>query len=477
MKIYERDIMTMVSESIRRILSEAISAEDAYERFYKGKIGENIWNALMDGVQVMTPFHKAVIDVLIKSSIDPKGNENIAMLANRAWSRSVKGQQFLTNIAKEGYGDVFEDSVSLLFFLKSFCKKTLYSEAEYIGNGLVKLYDGEKWMVTCTTSYSASKKYYGDTHWCTASDIFGQYNGFEMFQDYTTSAEDGILVQFVNKEDREKSYQASFTEMQISLICDFNDKQINADDFNEAIHPEKEEIFKAISDNYSDLVEETEKMVDEERDYWEFKLKNFLKKNSGTGVRALFSRDAIDEAVSIINNNSWDYLGEVRDYSSFRIDYIKYHYNAKIFVVKYQPTYNIPADENPFFDKKTCSILDVMCREIGTFNKTRMVLIFKDGEERPEIIGDYESNRPREEFGRFILLGNSGVFKVIDAINLETVLSFPTRCSSNYLRNNGSTDFNCKVLSDNVTYDNDDSYYVYRNGTITHNGKVIYPIK
>ena len=42
MKIYERDIMTMVSESIQRILSEAISAEDAYERFYKGKVDERV---------------------------------------------------------------------------------------------------------------------------------------------------------------------------------------------------------------------------------------------------------------------------------------------------------------------------------------------------------------------------------------------------------------------------------------------------
>lgn len=52
-------------------------------------------------------------------------------------------------------------------------KTGIISKKDWAKKGLIKIAEDDAWIVTCTTNYEASKHYFGDTPWCTASDENG----------------------------------------------------------------------------------------------------------------------------------------------------------------------------------------------------------------------------------------------------------------------------------------------------------------
>lgn len=310
MKISESEIQEMAKACVGRLITE-ISTVDAYERFYKGKVSDSVWNTLMSGVTNMTPFHKAVLDIIVKNGGEYSAF-TLATHAAEAWNKSIKGQQFLTNIAKDGY-KVFDDGTALDEFLIRFINKKYYSEAEYIDNGLVKLYEDEQWLITCTTSYSASKKHYGDTHWCTASDIFGRYNGFDMFKSYVLDDSDAILIQFANKSDRTLTFQAEYRGKEgFGTICDYYDKTMDGYDVQRRLLntgesvEEVREIYDTMDENFDSLYRQTRRTVSEEEDYWKFKIEARIKKLLPKAKELINSQSVVEHILEMLKKHDYN---------------------------------------------------------------------------------------------------------------------------------------------------------------------------
>ena len=279
------------------LLTEA-TVNDVYEKYYKDIIPEEIWNTLTNGETYITPFHTKIANILakdIKTKLAKNDTDwilserditytrcmNIARLANEAWNSSDYAKQFLTNTAKEEHYMYNIDG--LRFFLQRVAKIKKMTLNNYIANGLVKVYEDNNLLVTCTTSYSASHHFFADSHWCTASDIGGEWNGFSMFYNYI---DNGILVQFVNKENREKSYQVNIIDYNVrentepSTICNFLDKECTFDDIkNEFGDWIATEGLNAAMSKFYELFEETNKNVEQEKLYYDFKNHLFVRKN------------------------------------------------------------------------------------------------------------------------------------------------------------------------------------------------------
>ena len=146
-------------------------------------------------------------------------------------------------------------------------------------------YNDDNVCVTCTKSYAASVKNFGRSHWCTASDQFGEYDGFEMFKNYTR---DGILVQFYCKQDEDHSFQVQYVQMGRKIvpgaICDWEDDTMDVESVEKmlaAYNVSYKNIMKTVRANFKRLRAETLELRKDEEIYWSRKrderVKNILK--------------------------------------------------------------------------------------------------------------------------------------------------------------------------------------------------------
>ena len=139
----------MVNECLRRVMLTEIKMEDAYNRFYS-QIPKELWTCLTVGAPNMTPFHKRIADMMLKSQNPGK----LAALASTVWNMSQTAQQFLVNSAKEGYKP-YESEGELRDFLNDIIKNNResgfkkFSENEFLQDGLVKLYEDDNCLITC----------------------------------------------------------------------------------------------------------------------------------------------------------------------------------------------------------------------------------------------------------------------------------------------------------------------------------------
>ena len=282
MKLDTRDIKTMVLECIERFifLNEA-KASDVYNRFYADSIPQEMWVEMTKGTENITPFHRKVADIIKKAWANSGKNQydkayfmKLCRLTQEAWNSSQTARQFLTNAAKEDYYKLTYE------YLEAFLKQVMiaknYSENEFIDNGLYKLYEDDDLLVTVTLSYSASHKHYGDSHWCTASDIAGNYNGFEMFKNYTTGENPddeelaNLLLQFVDKHDRYNSYQVQTDGPEdVGQICDFMDNSTELWYVGNRFGSAKiERVFEMLKPVYNELSRLTSEYVASEDGYY-----------------------------------------------------------------------------------------------------------------------------------------------------------------------------------------------------------------
>ena len=194
MKLNKQDIKEMAVSCVKLLL-EAITTQDAYGRFYAEYIPENTWKTLISGTTNMTPFHKKIADAIVKNTkINTKNGDKkwatfsqavdaCAKLAATCWNNE-KARNFLLNSAMEDY-PVYSSSLSnIRDFLTGISQGERFSENEFLTDSLYLAYEDETLKVTVTLSYTASHTNYGDSHWCTASDPGGRWNGYYMFCDY-----------------------------------------------------------------------------------------------------------------------------------------------------------------------------------------------------------------------------------------------------------------------------------------------------
>ena len=302
----------MVSEAInrlggRRLLSE-ITAVDAYTRFYKGKISPEVYQMLMSGTTNMTPFHKIALDFLTNKETENKyftEEGDFAKTIGDLWCKlTPEGRQFLIKSC-EGDPSSSKNFESFSYLVRIAAKMKMFSEKQYRNSGLEVLYKKGNLSVTCTKSYSSSCHFYGKSHWCTASDMFGRYDGHQMFKEYTIECWNGrgILVQFYN--GGENSYQVQYLvesngDLKVGQCCNWEDSTANIDNIDNMLAGygvTYEEIFtNYIRPNSLRLVEETEELTMDEDNYYNIKRTERLNKIFGGIDRNTTSKQADDFA-------------------------------------------------------------------------------------------------------------------------------------------------------------------------------------
>ena len=185
---------------VREMLLNEISSADAYAKFYSkgGKfIHKDIYDSLMNGTAVMTPFHKMMLDAFLAGKV----NANLMQFAGDIWrGASNDMKQYLIHAVEGDLDYITDTGGSIRIFLEKVSSMKSHSERSFNDRGYEVLYEDEGVKVTCTKSYTSSCKNYGNSHWCTASDIFGEYNGYDMFRNYTNDNGGGCLVQFICKK-------------------------------------------------------------------------------------------------------------------------------------------------------------------------------------------------------------------------------------------------------------------------------------
>ena len=302
-------------------LINEISTTDAYARFYKDNIPQDVYEALMKGTDKMTPFHKLCLDSIVNYNWGEAEHNYIlphARLIGDKWAEANQDARQLllrylesSDIARKGRS--FE---SIAAITEKILGKEGHTESSYRDRGYHVLYENEMVLITCTTSYSASKKYYGDSHWCTASDVFGDYNGYKMFGDYTVdddSEYDGILIQLVDKMDRGKSIQICIGagDKRLLAACDFKDNSVSDVDVNDFLSERGVEFSDLIGsiDSIS-LYKETKKLWHEEYHYWQEKtfarvkkIRNEIEKQYKSGKFDIQVKMALPDAFD--NWNEW----------------------------------------------------------------------------------------------------------------------------------------------------------------------------
>lgn len=277
MKFISKDILgDILAESQRGILNE-ISSEKAYADYYTDIMTQEQFMQLMGGSKKMTPFHKKALDLIknwyerLDMNLDREWyNHNINDVAEtlgRLWSTSDnKKRNELINYAQN-----LDPSKLLGDFVNGalVVYRTASVDSKSAKDGLKIIAENQHAMITCTTSYSASKKYFGDSKWCTASDVFGRYNGFDYFERYTSG--DKCLIQLVSKISRVYTYQVAIDEYRRPCeMCNFNDDRADAEDLDNwcKIYFKKpfEDVAKVI--DVETLIRETELSNEREKEYW-----------------------------------------------------------------------------------------------------------------------------------------------------------------------------------------------------------------
>jgi hypothetical protein len=279
---------------MKKILNE-ISSVDAW-KLYDGKVPEDLYKLVMSGTQKMTPFHRMLLDKYIsETSLPgmeiPSAKETVARCVSKIiniWNKlHPDSKQALIKDSSDG---TFKNIniFRIQQYIENFKGLEGFSENYYSSNGLVIIYEDEKLLVTCTTTYASSKNNYGDSHWCTASDIFGNYNGFEMFRKYTNYDDDDssenadeCLIQFIDKNRRaENSFQIQYIDTgDEGAMCDFNDNEITVDDVIQKLSSIGEDYYEIKNKiNFSKLIELTDSHRDKEYIYWDRKIKKAAEK-------------------------------------------------------------------------------------------------------------------------------------------------------------------------------------------------------
>ena len=288
--VSERVLKSFLFEMAKERMSlNEIKSELAYDRFYKDKVPQDIYNTLMNGSPNMTPFHKLILDYIVQGKI----KENIGLLvtlASTAWNKSELSSQYITNAVNSKLSVIEPENI--LGFLDSVCNQNGYSEKEYVDNGFVVLFENDRMIITATLNYASSQKHYGDSHWCTASDICGKYNGWKMFKRYSTY-EGCVLVQFVDKNDRKETIQVAFDEDgKIDTACNFMDEPMSSREVKDYL-AEYGIDFNTLNEiiDFPELIEETKAQVEDEDVYWRMKTEDYTNKAWNSANKIMNSDD------------------------------------------------------------------------------------------------------------------------------------------------------------------------------------------
>ena len=192
--IYNVNIIKMswLNNIYKSIINE-ISAEDAYKRFY-GSIPREDYDRILNGDPAPDRFMQFILNCVRdnKSTAD----DAVEVISQYKPLPSDAKQKIQMAVKSND----FQNLDDLLACIKNLASGgSFISRKQFAKKGLITVLETDDEIVTCTTNYQANNHYFGKTHWCTASDREGKYDGYEMFRRYSMNR-DSILLQFRSKK-------------------------------------------------------------------------------------------------------------------------------------------------------------------------------------------------------------------------------------------------------------------------------------
>ena len=180
--------MSLFNRICEGIITE-IRAEDAYNRFYSS-IPREDFDKIVGGEENIDKF----IQFFLNCVRDEKATADEAAEAIAAYRGA--DQLVKQNVKNKVVSGEYEDVDDVLNDINYFSNGGgVVSKKSFAKKGYIKLAENDKWIATCTANYLANNHYYGNSHWCTASDRMGRYDGYRYFLDYTV-IHDAALIQF-----------------------------------------------------------------------------------------------------------------------------------------------------------------------------------------------------------------------------------------------------------------------------------------
>lgn len=263
--IYNVNIIRMswLNNIYESIVNE-ISADDAYNRFYSS-IPRDKYDEILNG----NPAPDKFVQFLLNCARD-EGKIDDAIVASQSYALlPPEAKQVLQNGVKSGeYANIDELQAMIDYFHAG---GGITSKKQFAKKGYIKIKETDEAIVTCTTNYMANNHFFGQTHWCTASDREGRWDGYRMFLRYGYEY-DAVLIQFkpkkkilpeseglkgepypTIKEKEENALRYEFQLIQaaveengkISTICDFADDEMSGETLKKIVG---EEAFSVLSD-------------------------------------------------------------------------------------------------------------------------------------------------------------------------------------------------------------------------------------
>lgn len=175
-----------------------ISARDAFQKFYSDKIDEDLFTELMTGQDKMTPFHKICLDCMTQQGATRELQSMVASVVGGSWaSMDEDKKQALIEMSKDG--EIKPTLPSIGSAVNNVLRQKYHTTASAEKDGFQILYQDEHSKISVTYTYAANAHYYGNTEWCTASDLYGENSGWDMFKSYAVNNDTvvGVYLQLI----------------------------------------------------------------------------------------------------------------------------------------------------------------------------------------------------------------------------------------------------------------------------------------
>ena len=289
--------MSWLNNIFESIINE-IGANDAYMRFYTS-IPREDYDRILDGDPAPDRFMQFILNCVR----DQKNSVDTAVEAVKRYKHAPSEiRQRIQESVKSGEFDSIDDMISSIEYFTNGGK--IVSRKQFAKSGFITLKETSEAIVTCTTNYTANNHFFGKTHWCTASDRSGDYDGYHMFLRYA-SDRNAILFQFkprkkvlqplkdrdgvvdeqedypTPKEEENNAVRYQFQLIQLQLtkagddyqigqICDFLDKFMSEETLRAVVG---EEAFNVVKDEdlFAHLLSIQNEQYAVEHDYQESK--------------------------------------------------------------------------------------------------------------------------------------------------------------------------------------------------------------
>lgn len=223
--------MSWLKNIYESIINE-ISAEDAYNRFYSS-IPREDYDKILDG----DPAPDKLMQFILNCVRDGNATTEDAVDTVKKYksANELVRQNVLAKFRAGEYEDLLDMDLDISYFSSG---GAVLSRKKFAKEGYIKIKETEKWLMTCTTNYTASNHYFGMSHWCTASDRDGDYDGYRMFLRYTDAdskkinGDSSVLFQFkwkdavINDENEPEPLDEEY---------DFNNGRMDESDFDEKL--------------------------------------------------------------------------------------------------------------------------------------------------------------------------------------------------------------------------------------------------